>query len=252
MRAGLSLALALLALVARPSQAQDSPLSPLYYNMRNGGAIAPRWYMDDTYTCAGLVACSPAQNNTLAVAPSWGGAPLYGGKGKLTDGIIATNGVFSYYGYTPYVGWDYRIDYSVVFHPTIHFVFDESTMINSVRIYFNGCTAPEGGPTSPCSPTNISLPSKVSFGFGTNTLDFDIVDNLGTEPVDMLFDISALGATGSFDVTLVRKAPWVMVSEMTFTGRVSTVPEPASVALVSAGMLALGLVARRRRRMPSA
>jgi hypothetical protein len=227
--------------------AQGNAISPLYYNMLNGGEIAPRSFLDNSYACVGLVSCSPAGNSTLAVGPAWGGAPLYGGKGKLTDGIIATENVFSYYGYTPYVGWDSRIDPSVVFAPTIHFVFDENTMISSVRIFFYGCAGPEYGVGGPCS--NVSLPSAVSFGFGTTTLNFDVNGPQVSTPVDLLFDVSALNAMGALDVTLVRAAPWVLVSEMTFTGPTSTVPEPSSLALVTAGVVAIGVVTRHRRNL---
>ena len=246
MRNRVSIALALLAALVRPVQAQGTPLTPLFYNMRNGGAISPRSFLDDTYACVGLVACSPAGNSTLAVGPAWGGEPLYGGKGKLTDGNIATNNVMAYYGSTPYVGWDSRIDQSTIFNPTIHFVFDESTMISSVRIFFNGCTGPEYGEGAPCS--NVSLPSAVSFAFGTNTLDFDVIDPLTSAPIDLLFDVSPLDARGSLDITLIRTAPWVMVSEMTFAGPAAVVPEPSTYALVPVGLLCLGLVANRRRR----
>ena len=212
--------------------------------MRNGGEVSPRSFLDNTYACVGLVECSPAGNSTLAVGPAWGGELLYGGKGKLTDGIIATDNVMAYYGYTPYVGWDSRIDQSSVFNPTIHFVFDESTMINSVRIFFNGCTGPEYGPGDPCS--NVSLPSVVSFAFGTTLLNFDVIDPLGSAPIDLLFDVSSLNATGFLDITLIRAAPWVMVSEMTFAGPSSTVPEPSTYALFASGLFGLGIVARRR------
>ena len=251
MRARIAIAVALLAALGRPLHAQGNPLTPLYYNMLNGGEISPRSFLDNTYACVGIVACSPAANSTLAVGPAWGGAPLYGGKGKLTDGIIATDNVLAYYGYTPYVGWDYRIDQSRVFNPTIHFVFDDETMISSVRIYFNGCTGPAYGPGdgNPCS--NVSVPNVVSFAFGASTLNFDtfdIIDPLGSAPVDFMFDVSALGATGFLDVTLIRAAPWVMVSEMTFEGPSSTVPEPSTVVLTAAGLFGLVLASNRRRR----
>jgi hypothetical protein len=121
-------------------------------------------------------------------------------------------------------------------------------MISSVRIYFNGCTGPEYGPGNgdPCS--NVRVPSVVSFAFGASTLNFDMFDPLGSAPVDFMFDVSALGAKGFLDVTLIRAAPWVMVSEMTFEGPSSTVPEPSTVVLTAAGLFGLVLASNRRRR----
>ena len=190
-----------------------APLTPLYYDMPNGD-VGSFTYWDDGYTCAGIVACSPSANNTSS------GAPLFGGKGDLTDGVIATQNWFN----TPglYVGW-------ASFSPPIHFVFPSAASISSVRLYFDDANG----------SGRVSLPGSVTFTSGVNTLIVPVADPVGSAPVDFAFDVSSLGATGSIDVRLNPRDRWVFMSEATFDEQTPTpVPEPASFTFLVLGGLA--------------
>jgi len=216
------LLVALCSAVALPAWA--APITPLYYDMPNG-TVGIYTYPDDSYTCAGIVACSPPANNTV------NNAPLFGGKGDLTDGVVATLNWFD----TPglYVGW-YELD------PTIHFVFDGTATISSVRLYFDDANAYGA----------VSLPDTVTFTSGVNTITHLVTDPLGSAPVDFTFDVSSLGAVGSIDVYLHRKDYWVFMSEATFDGGSHQVPEPSTFLLIGSSLVgSLGYGLRRQRKV---
>jgi len=212
----------LLGAVALPAWA--APITPLYYDMPNGN-VGAFTYWDDSYTCAGIVACSPPANNTVS------NAPLFGGKGDLTDGVVATLNWFD----TPglYVGW-------INLDPSIHFVFDGTTTISSVRLYFDDANGAGG----------VSLPSSVTFTSGVNTITHLVTDPSGAAPVDFTFDVSSLGAVGSIDVFLDRKNQWVFMSEATFDGGSHQVPQPSTFLLIGSSLLgSLGYGLRRQRKV---
>ena len=155
------------------------------------------------------------------------GAALSGGKGDLTDGVIATqnwNLVENVAGTGPYVGW-------VNINPTVLFHFVGNPIISEIIIY-----------------TDDSL------GFGSvsppSAVVVDGISHAVTLPsprtgAPFAIDLSGLGVTGDITLQFVRATSWVFVSEVQFIG--ATVPEPASVALLGAGLI--GLLASGRRKL---
>ncbi len=197
-----------------------TPLSPLYYNMPNGqtGGFS---YRDDSYTCAGIIACSPTGN------AGTDNAPLSGGSGKLSDGVAATLNWFA----TPslYVGWS--ID------PLIEFYFAPGTAVSSVTVFFDDANG-DGG---------VSLPGSVTFGNGTDTLVLGVTDPPGSAPVSFTFDVSSLGVGTYLSVTPSRQTGWLFISEVSFDGEENApVPEPESWLMVTAGLWKSLRVLRRR------
>ena len=196
---------------------QAGTLTPKSYDLPNGqlGGDVPNFF-DDTYTGTG---------NKHAVL-----APLTGGLGDLTDGVIATtnwNGQ-----YLRYVGWD-SID------PKISFHFENSVSLDNVRFYFDD--AEFGG---------VDNPAGVTISNGTTSLFAAVSDPPGSAP--FVFDFNTHGLSGAdFDVTIHRNgAPkWVMVSEVQFTGTQGTaaVPEPSSMAILATGLVSTGIVRLRRK-----
>lgn len=194
--------------------AASTPISALYYNLPNGniGGLA---YLDDAYTCQGLVTCSPAGDNQIA------DASLTGGLGDLTDGIRATQNWFVTPG--PYVAW--------TANPLLEFFFTPGTSLSSVTLAFD----------DPDGTGGVALPASVTFGNGTDTLSLVVDEVPGSQPVALTFDISSLGAGGYLSVRLVRKSDWVFLSEASFDGTPGDVPEPGAGLLVGLALLAVTL-----------
>ena len=199
---------------------QAETLNPKSYDLLNGqlGGDVPNFF-DDTYTGTG---------NKHAVL-----APLTGGLGDLTDGVIATtnwNGQ-----YLRYVGWA-SIDPKITFH------FQNQVSLDDVRFYFDD--AEFGG---------VENPAGVTISNGTTSLFAPVSDPPGNAP--FVFDFNTHGLSGTdFDVTLHRTFVnggnrWVMVSEVQFTGTEGTasVPEPSSMAILATGLVSTALVRLRRK-----
>lgn len=204
--------IATLALVSAASSAFAGAV-PDSYNMLNGytGSYS---YWDESYNGSGCVTCD--------------NAPLSGGRGDLTDGIIPTDNWFiteAPVGNGPYVGW-VNIDPEITFH------WNSPVNVTSVTFYFDDSNGAGG----------VSAPSSVDVN-GTN---FPIADPVGSAPFS--FVASGLSFTGNdLAVTIHRNNAWVFLSEVQFN--VSPVPEPETYAMLLAGLGLLGFTARRKKLM---
>src|SRR5271165_2432999 len=205
------------AVILAPAGAGAAPLTVSSYSMYNGATGAYN-YRDFTYLPCPGNAC-----NTT-------GAPLSGGTGKLTDGVSPALSWYQYGENTPWVGWS--TDQANGTDPTVTFNFASSVTVKSVTVWVDNAIGFGG----------VYLPASVSVD-GT---DFPIApDNSNSAPRGYTFN--GLDITGtSVDVQFFQTAgyPWVMVGEVSFDG--STVPEPASMALLAAGLAGLGLIRRKR------
>ncbi len=218
--------LAIAAAAASAGAAHASPLlvstaSPVSYSMPNGEGQAVGGYFnywDNPYSGQGCSTCDLS--------------PLSGGKGQLTDGVIATdhwNNVENVAGTGPYVMW-------LTVDPVIHFTFTGNPTITDIVID---------------SDTQISVLQ--SGHVKINGVDYattDIFD--GDAPTALA--IAGLNFTGNeLDLQLFRPpGNWVGVSEIKFNTGFSNpttdVAEPGSLSLAALGFGLVGLMSRGRRR----
>jgi len=204
----------LVLILAWAGVVQAAPVSPLTYDMYNGSS-GTYHYWDKFYTGTGSTTTD--------------GAWLSGGRGDLTDGFIATQSwylVENSQGTGPYVGWQ--------INPTITFHFAGTVQIDTVHLYVDDADGYGG----------VNLPGSVRIQMGSYDNTFTISELSGSAPKDLVF--SSLGLSGNtLTLTLYRKNQWVFASEVTFDG-VSVVPVPASLLLVTTGLLRLALGRQRR------
>ena len=157
----------------------------------------------------------------------------------MTDGIIApANWYFveNVAGTGPYVGWRNVLGQSTLApNPKVTFRFADSVNLNALTIDVADSDGFGG----------VSVPSSVDIGLeGGVYTNFLLADPTGSSPASFTF--AGLGLTGSaFDVVFNNSNMWVFVSEVTFDGGLTAVPEPATTTLVLSGLAAMA--ARRRR-----
>jgi hypothetical protein len=202
-----------MGLAAFPGAASAAPILPTSYDMLNGNTGSYN-YWDESYTGLG--------NTTLD------NAPLTGGLGDLTDGIIAPdnwNVTEAPPGNGPYVGW--TID------PLITFRFAPNVSIDSITIHVDDANGFGG----------VSVPSSVRINGGAL---IPLADPASSAPLSFIF--SGLGLTGDVTLELIRNNSWVMLSEVEFDGTIhpTQVPEPGTLALF--GTVLTGIAIRLRRR----
>lgn len=167
-----------------PVSSVAGKLQPASYDIPNGqlGGDVPNFF-DDTYTGSG------AKTTPLA--------PLTGGLGDLTDGVIATGGWGSQH--VAYVGW-------AALDPTLTFRFPNNVTLTNVRFYFDD--AEYGG---------VDNPAGVTISSGGKSQSASIADPAGNAPFVFDFPVSLTGST--FDIVPQRNTGrWVMLSEVQFTG----------------------------------
>ena len=199
---------AVLISLATIGTANALQITPISYDMENGGASK---YWDKKYNGTG--------NTSLDYAL------LSGGVGDLTDGIIPTqnwNDVEVPDGTGPYVGWENR-------NPVITFNFADTVRINSVTVHVSDSNGLGG----------VFVPQSILLSMGSSNYDSGtLTDPPSAAPTSYTF--SGLNFSGSsLQLTLNRRTAWVFASEVTFDGEllgVQPVPEPTSTL----GFLALG------------
>ena len=206
-----------IALAAIPAVAQAAQLVVTSYDMPNGDGQAHGGsynYWDKNYTGAG--------------AKTTDGAPLTGGVGDLTDGVVAGDFWFNVEntaGDGPYVGW-YAAS---TLNPTVTFNLAGTPTVNEIRVHLDNSRA--GGVYSPAAilidgvNTAFAGPANGSIGWVT---------------------FSGLNLSGSSHTIQFQQdlRGWVFVSEVQFLG--GGVPEPAAWAMMLAGFGMAGAAMRRR------
>ena len=205
-----------MSLIATAAQALPvSQLSVASYDMLNGNT-GSFTYWDDSYNGTGSTTTS--------------GAPLSGGTGDLTDGVIATQNWFNTP--QPYVGWTRN--------PLITFNFAAPVIVNSITVHVDDAYGAGG----------VSTPASLSYGLSGGSLtNVALADPAGSAPTS--FTIGNLNLSGSaVDLQFFRRSSWVFVSEVEFFGSVQEyqgVSEPLTLGLLGAGLLGVGLARRRQK-----
>lgn len=213
------------ALLACTASASAATLPVNSYDMINGSASTPGLSLrDDTYT--GGTGNPGVNYSTLA-----------GGKGDLTDGLIAA----SNWNITPaeFVGWSQIY----VPSPVITFHFARVMDFSDVSIHMN-------------------------WGYSASSVDFSVdrttwinrAINLPDPPTGANFQagFTDIGLTGD---TLVMRlndrspfywnsnyipADWILISEVSISGSPAPIPEPTMTSLLLAGFGVVCVAARRR------
>jgi len=167
-----------------------------------------------------------------AGSTSTDGAPLSGGTGDLTDGVIAGgswSAVENGAGTGPYVGWYAPTG---VKNPLITFNFADEVVLTGLRIHLDN--SGNGGVFAPVEirvngvAHSFTPPAAGSIGW---------VDLVGIDDIGTSHSVQFIQTDGG----------WAFVSEVEFSGRVNAVPEPASWAMMIGGLGLAGAALRRRR-----
>ncbi len=191
---------------------------PTHYDMPNGYGMAHGGsfnYWDGSYSGSG--------------DRSTDYAPLSGGLGDLTDGVIATQSwieVENVEGTGPYVGWNLGDPWVIDFH------FAQTLDFVSVTLWHDDADG----------VGDISPPAAVTVTVGSRTQRFELSDPAGPAPFGSTLALGEGWQGAQMQLAIERFNNGLMLSEVTFVA--APVPEPASALL-----LAMGLVALRARRL---
>jgi hypothetical protein len=209
-------ALMLAAATVLPVTAQ-TVVSPVSYDMPNGYGQANLGsfnYWDVAYTGSG----DTRQDF----------APLSGGLGDLTDGVVATgrwDTVENLEGTGPYVGW-------ALIDPVITFHFAQAHTFSQVTVWHDDANG----------YGNVATPQAFTVTVGGLSQRFEITDPAGDAPFASTLVLGPSFSGDTLSLQVHRFDTATMLSEV----QISAVPEPASAALLAAG--AGLLLAMRRRR----
>lgn len=195
------------------------------YDMPNGQSSHPGssiQYYDAAYTGSG--------DKTTDLAPLWGGS------GELTDGVLPTHAdplVPTVPEWGPYVAW-------LSYDPTIVFHFGQAVNLDRATLHVYDWDGRAG----------IFTPAAVTLTMGGTTLQRTFADPAGSGLRTLVADNLSLSGD-RLDMTITRNSAgvaWTFLSEVTFDGALAPppVPEPAAGLLFALG--AVVLAARRRRR----
>lgn len=253
------------------------------YDMNNGNGLLQNGdnkYFDSSYS----VPTYATTNGSSLVVPSNGApqeAPLSGGVGKLTDGVIPNQN----YSYVPqqYVGWKYQ-DPNIVFH------LASGASVSQVTLYVASsyaATLGYGGLVGQPMSVGVSItgPGNTTFTPTYTTTFSDYLNDKynGTEVITLVFS-QPIVSSDLFSLTLNRgpllqdgidyynhhvagnvcdgygcfidnindfknsaydpnKEPWILLSEVQFT---AAVPEPSTWIMMIIGFAGLGFGMYRR------
>jgi hypothetical protein len=203
---------------------------------------------------------SSALQPNAATTPN---APLSGGTGILTDGVIPT--VDYTLAATQYVGWKYQ-------DPTLNFYLQPGSQVSQISLFFanpvqqaNSLTGglvgvpgqvqlTIGGVTQTLTPTLSAFSpvvEEITFNFAgpisyTALTDFQFTLDRGPLLADGLEYHKLYPGDSVFDQNAYapNKEPWIMLSEVEFT---AAVPEPSTWLMMIVGFAGLGFAAYRRK-----
>lgn len=199
-----------LAMCLAAPAATAATVVPESYDMLNGdqGSFP---YFDSSYSGTG--------NKNSAYAP------LTGGVGELTDGVIATQNWFVTP--DPYVGW-LRTNIVITFN------FASILDFNSITFYFDDSNGSGG----------VAPPDRAA----VNGLSALVPDGPSGAPASFTMDLTALAPTSVLTTQLFHDAqyPWIMLSEVKFDA-IAPIPLPAGMPLLLGGLGALALIRRKSR-----
>jgi hypothetical protein len=225
-----------------------SPIQVASYEMLNGQAHSYS-YLDKSYNGTG--------DRTASLAP------LSGGTGILTDGVVGVSDFTANLGHGPayeWVGWARNsfhndpLDYGDTI-PVITFDFSGLQVLNSISLFVDNPDGQPNGTESGLSGIGIFDTAFITFSTdGVNYGSQLIYTTSAAERADpsaryVTINLGGISAS-HVQVHLTRTDNWVFLSEVQFDGGTTTTgtsptPEPGSLLLSGAALAGL-LLARKK------